>query len=288
MMVYYYLGVSYLLKGDYENAHAAFINSQSQDAIAEEQQHQSDFPPLEGLLYFTARARKMSSSVQDMHRKRLQKLRSGLKINHLKAPLIVIVESGKGPTKNQQGKHKNFLSFSRGADEVSEVNVVLGGQTLSLIKSGDLYWQATTRGGRGIDGLLAQKALWKDEWSQRGKNAFQIYTQLADKAARNRAEIAKAEREVNNNNLPTKIQSQSTGPAHMAFGKIMEKSIYPEADNRTWDTLPAHIWLGTINPGSSDHVTIEYKKGDSNLSKRVNIYKGQNNTDTGVVWLKIN
>ncbi|RKZ89285.1 MAG: hypothetical protein DRR19_11710 [Candidatus Parabeggiatoa sp. nov. 1] len=290
MMVYYYLGISYLLKGDYENAHAAFINGQLQDAIAEEEQHQSDFPPLEGLLYFTAR--KISSSVQAQHQKRLQEMQqSALKTDHLKAPVIVIVESGQSATKIQQGEHKEILSFRCNADEVNEVNVTLEKQTLLLIKSGDLCWQATTRGGREIDGILAQKALWKKTWTQREKSSRQHRDQIGDKQASSEKKIKEADVYTNSNNnsrLKASNMSQSGGmmsTTQVVISRVLKKSIHPEADIRAWTALPAHIWLGTIDQGSGDYVTIQYNKGNRNISRKVNIYTTQNNT--GVVWLKI-
>ncbi len=290
MMVYYYLGLSYLLKGDYENAHAAFINGQLQDAIAEEEQYQSDFPPLEGLLYFTAR--KMSSSVQGKHRKRLQEMRSELKMNHLKAPLIVIIESGQSATKIQQGKHKEILSFKCNTDEVSKVNVVSEKQTLPLIKSGYLCWQAITRGGREIDGILAQKALWKTTLGKIDKNSIQIRNQISDKQA-DAERFLMIEADVytnsNNNSLPAAPTMSQFGSMmstiQVAATRAWKKSVRPEADTRTWTTLPAHIWLGTIDQGSGDYVTIRYKKGNRNISKKVNISTDQNST--GVVWFKI-
>ena len=45
-MAYYYRGLIYLRKGDYENARAAFRQGQLQDAFAEDDQFQSDFASL--------------------------------------------------------------------------------------------------------------------------------------------------------------------------------------------------------------------------------------------------
>ena len=95
-MAFYYRGLIYLRKGDYENARAAFREGQLQDAFAEEDQNQADFALLQ---FLEAWASHLNGDfdLRDEALNRLKQLRPNFPGIGNDDDTLVLVETGSAP-----------------------------------------------------------------------------------------------------------------------------------------------------------------------------------------------
>jgi tetratricopeptide (TPR) repeat protein len=157
-MTFYYRGLIYLRKGDYENARAAFREGQLQDAFAEDGQHQTDFGIL---LFLEAWASHLNHDfdLRDEALKRLKELRPSFPGIADDDDTLVLVETGSAPRKLGDGSDHSYFVVRRGKGfKENRVRVQLGEATQDLVPMEDIFYQATTRGGREIDKILKGKA----------------------------------------------------------------------------------------------------------------------------------
>jgi len=75
---------------------------------------------------------------------------------------VLVVERGRGPVKTREGQHGQLMTIRPGPARVTRPEVRLGGEAVPAVELDDLLFQATTRGGRGVDGFLKGKAVYKD------------------------------------------------------------------------------------------------------------------------------
>jgi hypothetical protein len=164
------------------------------------------------------------------------------------APMLYIVETGRGPTKVGTGKHREVLTF--GASPASEDRpLALDAQaasTASWIKSGDIQYQATTRGGRPIQGILDGKAQFKDTTDTIGTVAMSTGVMASSMGVMgNNADMA-----------------QLGGAAALAGSLLMLASSMatPAADTRQWVSLPRDIYLlaDQVVPSGLSRVELAY------------------------------
>ena len=156
VMAYYYRGLIYLIEADYGNARASFSAGILQDAFAEDQQNQADF----ALMYFLAgwSAQKMGShALAEDDFKRLKKIRPDFKIPSRKENMLLIAETGKSPRKLADGIGHEILVYRRGKRFKEKSAIYTFGKNKSFYPMEDIYWQASTRGGRGIDQIINGK-----------------------------------------------------------------------------------------------------------------------------------
>jgi hypothetical protein len=147
----------------------------------------------------------------------------------------VLVDSGAGPRKTATGKHKELLEFVAG--EVGPVPQVIGpeGSTLVPTRGSDLYWQASTRGGRPIQAILDNKVVWKDT-TQGVADVATTVSALASTASMLSTDVGQS--------------ADFAGAGLIAAGiglfvNAAAASMKPAADTRYWDTLPATVYVGT-------------------------------------------
>ena len=160
-MAYYYRGLVYLYKNEFDNARASFISGIMQDAFAEEEQNRSDF----ALLMFLAgwSAQKMGSpGLAKEAYDELKSFRPDFKIPSLSDDILVIGETGKSPRKLADGLGHYQLVYRRGKKIVEKriaIKTNLG--ELDLYPMEDVFWQASSRGGRPVDKIIQGKASFK-------------------------------------------------------------------------------------------------------------------------------
>lgn len=225
----YYMGVIGLLRHNDDNARAGFKNAIFLDSSRGEEQYQCDFAPaiyLEGF----ASGRLGDSTVAEADFARARELVPGCSAfrEEAKGNVLVIVDVGRGPTKIAAGEHGEAVRYVDHPERPSRVDVVADGSVVGATeKAGDVYFQATTRGGRAFDAVLRGKAIYKSAARDAGIGALVF----AD-------------------DLPKKYQ---TGALIAGAGLLLSSfAVSAEADTRHWTTLPAEVQLfrGTLTPGS--------------------------------------
>ena len=226
-MAYYYRGLLYMNEGDYQNARASFKGGILQDAFAEEEQNRADF----ALLIFLEGWASHCAGDPGLARESFAEV-TNLK-SEFAAPgpddnVLVIVETGSAPVKYADGPKRQLLRYRRGEGvEETGARIEVAGDTRPAFAIEDVYFQASSRGGRPVEYILEGKAKFKEgtETAATVGKTLGLATALAGLAAGNR-NVALA------------------GAGIVALGFIAEgiaSTMKPEADARYWDNLPDKV-----------------------------------------------
>ena len=235
-MAYYYRGLLYLRKGDYNNARASFKGAEYQDTVSEDEEFQSDFALMDYLMGWATQCAG-DNGAQDYET--ALKAQAGLTAPAPGDNVLMIAELGHGPLKAKDGANKEKLVF-RPADGYPETGAVFvlapatGAPTrLEAHMASSVYYQATTRGGRAMDGILNGKANWKDGTNTAGN--VMITAGLA--------------------------QGGDAG-MYMALAgalfKLGSSAMKADADIRQWDSLPDNVSLSTVRMTGPFTPTVTY------------------------------
>ena len=232
-MAYYYRGLVYLYKHEYDNARASFISGIMQDAFAEEEQNRSDF----ALLMFLAgwSAQKMGSpSLAKEAYDELKGFRPDFVIPSSTDDILVIGESGKSPRKLADGLGHYQLVYRRGKKIVEKrISMKTDSGEFDLYPMEDIFWQASSRGGRPVDKIIEGKASFK-------KTAENFGSGLSNVA--NQAMIFSGGMgSVSGTNISAAFSL--IGVASMA----LSANTKPRADTRYWNNLPDMVHVQTFD-----------------------------------------
>ena len=244
-MAYFYRGVLYWMDGEPDNARACFRSAALQDADPEQGKYESDWVLLDYLDGYATT--KLGGDGSDA----LKRAQSVAHINRppaydKQANVLVFVETGRGPGKFAAGEYSEQLHFRPGgADAVSaEIRVAGTGAAAVAPAYDDLTFQATTRGGRQMDYVLANKAVFKGATDNFGNAAILSGAILASQQGRNSA-------------------ADEVGLGLLAAGvvsKIFSAATTPSADVRAWDNLPNLLGFATLRlPPGRHAATVAFR-----------------------------
>jgi len=229
-MTYYYRGLLYFREGDLDNARASFMAASLQDKWAEDQQYDADFGLMDFLAGWTSMCIGDKSGAQERFQYANKEHPPGAFDSFLARPSksISIYEDGFAPAKVRAGKHGEIMTFK------DSLTVILPPQSGVMI--GDLSYQATTRGGRAIDGINKGKAQFKDN-AETTANVSGAVAQAGMFAALTGA--------VSNNSSLQNAGSIVGGAGALVslFSSAIAANTEPDADIRAWEHLPARIYL---------------------------------------------
>jgi tetratricopeptide (TPR) repeat protein len=216
----YYLGIVNYLLGTHDNALAGFKNAIFVDSSKGDDAFDCDFAPalfLEGLAY-----RQMGESEMAAHSfaaaRALAPECDALRDEN-GGNLVVVVDTGRGPVKVNAGKHGEQTRFIADPNPAPELDIVADGALLGRSKvAGDVWFQASTRGGRTFDAILEAKSNLKTGTAVAGTTALLL------------ADEAKSSRE---------------GTVALVGVALLLVSAFTraEADTRHWTTLPDKVQL---------------------------------------------
>jgi hypothetical protein len=254
-MAFYYRGLIYLAQGDYGNARAVFQGGQLQDAFAEDQRYQSDFAVLDVLSGWASQCEGNTVLARDFYSRATQS-RADIFIPAPGDRILAIADMGLSPTKIGEGEYGEVLTYLE-PDHVPEASVTFmaAGVPYRANFGEDLYWQATTRGGRQVDKILAGKAQFKDGATVVGAVSLQLADVALDVASWNAwNDNDHYDRRHHGHDDSDDDDSDdallwAAGLAVVGIGALLvADSTAPEADTRYWDNLPAHIDYTTMPP----------------------------------------
>lgn len=230
-MAFYYRGLLFLAEGDYGNARAVFQGGQLQDAFAEDQRYQSDFAILDVLSGWASQCEGNTVLAREFYQ-RATEARPGIYIPDPSDRMLGIADIGLPPLKIGDGEYGEYLTYLP-PEYVPEKKAVfiVDGVGHDATFGEDIYWQASTRGGRQVDSILAGKAQFKDVATGVGVASLLITDVALDVA------------------LYSYYEDDSDAALGVAAGAavigiaslLMADAARPEADTRYWDNLPAHI-----------------------------------------------
>ena len=242
VMAYYYRGILYWMDGEPDNARACFRSAQLQDSDTENKSYASDYVLLDYLDGFATA--KLAGDGSDA----LKRAQAASKFGppptyNPKATTLFFLEFGQGPAKYASGEYSEQLRFREGRSAARSAMIKIGTQTLAVGPFDDLSFQATTRGGRIMDHVLANKAVFKTATDKLGDAAIVGGAVTGLAAGRNQA-------------------AQEAAIGLLAFGlvsKIVSATTTPAADTRCWDALPQYLSFAAISLPPGPHVaTVEF------------------------------
>ena len=242
VMAYYYRGILYWIDGEPDNARACFRSAQIMDSDTENKTYSSDYALLD-YLDGLATAQLGGDGSDALKRAEAEFRMSQPPEFDPKANVLFFVEFGNGPTKYATGQYGEQLRFLPGSSMVRSVRIKVDNQTLRAEPDDDLTFQATTRGGRVMDHVLANKAVFKSATDAAGNAAIISGAILASRQGRHSA-------------------ADEVGVGLLAAGvisKIFSAATTPAADTRAWDNLPQYLSFASTRLAPGQHnVTVEF------------------------------
>ncbi len=242
-MVFYYRGLLYLKDGDFSNAGASFARANVEDSQAEGEQYQADYASMKFLQAWVLQCQGEASTSADLtgQATTLRPTFYGLKHDQ---PSLLVIEAGMGPAKSGSGKYNENLAFDdRGATSAVPGVAIGDGARLDPVLAEDLYFQASTRGGRPVEFILAGKAKFKD-----AANTTADVSGAVALGALGAANISAASGNYSGAAAASYVSAAST--LISLVSSAVEASTTPAADTRTWESIPGSLWLAT--PSGTD------------------------------------
>ena len=257
-MAYFYRGVIYWMDGEPDNARACFRSAEFEDSDAEKAEYAGDWvlpEYLDGL----ATTKLGNDGADALKRARADVKNITLPDYNLNANVLFIVEFGPGPLKYATGEYDQELRIRTRNSPLVSARIKASGIDLAVAPCDDLNFQATTRGGRVMDHVLANKAVLKGTTSAVGDVA--LIGGLATAAA--------------SNNRTTQNIGLGIALAGL-ISKGISAATTPEADIRTWDNLPQFISFAAVRlPPGENVVTVEFLdargRADTKLTKTLTV-----------------
>lgn len=273
-MTYYYRGLLYARDGDFQNARASFLSADRHDTLSEQEKYQGDFGLMNYLAAWSSYCDGDNFRAKELH-SRASSQDSSISSLSFDYAYLVLVDAGIGPEKTGMGQYKEILTMvpSKDKDEVKAITTSLTNFKLASdqpLSIGNIAYQATTRGGRPIQGILNGKAQFKE-------NADAIGT-----AAMDVGQVAMMSGAYGGND-----NVMGAGAIMTLFGavsKIAAAATTPSADTRAWSSLPDSIYFGYAEkiPSTSPDFRISYQSGG--LTKTSNTMLSAKNGKCGLTW----
>lgn len=238
VMAYYYRGILYWMDGEPDNARACFRSALFEDSDTVDKKYSADYVLLD---YLDGLATvKLAGDGADALKRAQSAVRISMPGSYDRhANLLLFVEFGRGPTKQAAGRHGEHLLFQQHPCKIKAAQVQIAGNTYQVRAYDDLHFQATTRGGRVMDHILANKATFKDATDVAGDAALISGVVLAH----------------NRDTQPFALGAIGLG----IISKIASASTRAEADTRSWDNLPLYLSFAHLQVSPGEHaVTVDF------------------------------
>ncbi|MBF6023225.1 hypothetical protein [Lysobacter niastensis] len=240
VMAYYYRGLLYLREGDYQNARASFMAGEFQDTLSEAEEFQGDFALMNYLSGWSSYC--MGDTVQAGDAFAVAKQVNSAVQMPGKENTLLIADLGRGPVKMARGTQHKLLAFAESMDagrgEQAHAAIAGNAQQRPLSEYSDVYFQATTRGGRAFDAILDGKASLKN-------NLVRTYG------------VGEA---LTQSGMPA---LQLAGLAIAVVSGGVGGQVKSQADTRVWDTLPDHVSLGLAKVEPTAAISFSFDGNES-------------------------
>jgi hypothetical protein len=245
VMAYFYRGILYWMNGEPDNARACFRNAQFQDSDSENREYANDWVLMDYLDGFVTH--KLSGDGSDALKRADASFKMGsLPPYNKNANAMVFLEFGQGPTKYSTGEFNEQLRIRPGHSPAQGAWVKVANQAVRVAPYDDVSFQATTRGGRVMDHILANKAVFKSATDTFGTGAI----------------------------LGGAVVGMNRGTQEIGLGliaagvlsKVVAAATTPAADTRAWDNLPQYVSFVAMELPPGPHTaTIEFTDAAGNV-----------------------
>lgn len=247
-MAYIYRGILYWRDGELDNARACFRSAEFEDSDTENKEYAGDWV-LPDYLSGLATSKLGGDGSDDLKRAQSAAKNVTLPPYGTDANTLFFIEFGPGPVKYATGEYGEQLRFRASVSPVRSARITVGNQTLPVAPTDDVVFQATTRGGRLMDHILGNKAVFKSTTDTIGTAA--IIGGIGTAAlSGNRT-----------------VQGVGAGIALAGvLSKVISAATVPAADTRTWENLPQFISFARIPLAPGQHTAkIEFLDSAGNV-----------------------
>jgi len=270
IMDYYYRAILYWRDGEPDNARACYRTGQVLSSDVEKHEYKSDFV----LLYYLEglASEKLGEDASDVFARAQALTKRHLPPYNKDANVLVFAEYGHGPVKYAGGEYSEQLRFYTEESRIRSARLTVDGHKAWLPPYDNLNHQATTRGGRVMDHILGNKAVFKGTTDTVGNVALLGAVVAANQDSRQGNEAA-------------------VGLAAIGLiSKIASAATTPRADIRTWDNLPQFLSFAALKLAPGEHSgQIEYltRDGDPDpdLTREVTITVPADTSANTIVFL---
>ena len=291
-MAFYYRGLLYMQQRDWGNAQASFRNAVLQDAFAEEEQFQSDVSAALLLMSFaleTQGSRASAARTYEVLRERRGELPPWQKVSS--ANVIVVVETGTAPRKVSDGLNAEKLRYFRGKffDERAAYVTIDSGPPQPVWPMEDVFFQASTRGGRPVDFMLQGKAQFANSTSARSLAFADLGSALSMNLGFQQMQF-QMQNGRSSSTLTIARQASDGMEALGAVVSLVGALVKPAADVRAWSNLPDGVHVLPLTLGAGPHrLTFDFVDSTARLipplQQQITIMAPAPGTGPSVVWL---
>lgn len=295
VMAYYYRGLLYWRDGEPDNARACFRSAQLIDSVAESETYQSDYVLLDYLDGLASA--KLHDDPSDAFNRAEKLAKHPLPPYAPESNALFFLEWGRGPEKYAAGQYGEQLRFRVQPSRIRSATLTLLGKTIHFTAWDNLNFQAITRGGRVMDYVLNNKAVFKQGAEAVGDVALLGAAVAADNIYKDR-DPEPARRRGRRDELPPEpakpeknYDAENTAIALGVIGlvgKITAAATTPQADTRMWDNLPQYLSFGALRLPAGEHPAIlQFYDAEghavADLTRRLTVHVGDPSRDTVVI-----
>jgi len=240
-MAYIYRGILYWMAGEPDNARACFRSAELEDSDTANHEYAGDWVLPDYLDGFATV--KLGGDGSDEF-KRAEANAKGIKLPpyNPKANVLFFFEFGPGPTKYATGEYHQELRFHVLPSPVKSAEFRVDANKFPVVPTDDVWFQASTRGGRVMDHILANKAVFKSTTDTIGNVA--LIGGLGTAA------------------FSHDRTAQEVGVGIALAGlvsKVVSAASTPEADARAWDNLPRYLSFASMALPPGEHqISVEF------------------------------
>lgn len=263
VMAYYYRGLLYWQDGEIDNARACFRSAQLVDSVAESENFQSDYVLLDYLDGLASA--KLQGDPTDALARAERLAKHPLPPYEPEANTLFFLEWGSGPRKYAAGQYGEQLRFRVENSKVRSAALTTLNKTVHFTAWDNLNFQAVTRGGRVMDFILNNKAVFKQGADTVGDVALVGAAVAADNIYKDREPVRPRRRGPNEPEAREPAKPEKNYDAENTaialgvigvFSKIASAATTPQADTRMWNNLPQYLSFGALQLPPGDHPAI--------------------------------
>ncbi len=295
VMAFYYRGLLYWRDGQPDNARACFRSAQFIDSAAEQETYRSDYVLLDYLDGLATA--KLSDDGSDAFARAQKLAKHDLPPYDPAANVLFFVEFGQGPRKYGAGQYGEQLKFRVQPSRVRSAALAVAGHTVYFTPWDNLDFQAITRGGRVMDYILGNKAVFKQGADAVGDLALAGAAIAADNIYKDPPRRPPARDDRKGDNPPDTVKEEKNYDAENAaialgviglIGKVASAATTPRADTRTWDNLPQYLSFSALHlPPGSYPASLQFYDAEGrsvpDLGRHITVTVGDASRDTVVI-----
>lgn len=235
-MAFFYRGLLYLREGDFQNARAAMLQADLQNAMGQTERWDRSFALAVYLAAWASSCDGDEARAQEL----LQQARRAavdpfLRQSGDRLPRhLTLIERGIGPEKATLGDARAILTFLPQPDVqgTMRADYPAGATPTAQGVAANLDWLALTRGGRPIQGVLDGKASFKETTG----TVAEVGSQVASALYQSLGQLGPDKLSVAKNLAGLGLGAQLLG----SLAGLASRNTRTEADTRYWGSLPKY------------------------------------------------